>query len=115
MDVLHIAAVAIRDLLIAVGVLTAVLVGLLVAAVRLPAGNPARRVLVALCLRVAAMIGAGLLAIPIEPIPGLDVAYDVAAPLGLLVFWVTFFRKAAAILRQARKLRSPPAAPKLPK
>ena len=96
-----------RDLLIALGAMTALLALLLVAAVRMPRSNPVRRVLGALSLRVAAMIGAGLVAIPLEPIPGLDVAYDVAAPLGLLVFWITFFRKAARILKAAR--RSPEA------
>ena len=106
MDVLHVAAIVVRDLLVVVGVMTAVLVALIIAAVRLPSGNPARRVIGALCLRVAAMIGAGLLAIPLEPIPGVDVAYDLAAPLGLLVFWITFFRKAHAIVKQTRELHA---------
>jgi hypothetical protein len=100
MDLLNLAATVVRDLLVVVGVMTAVLIVLVIAAARLPSGNPVRRVLVALCLRVAAMIGAGLLAIPLEPIPGVDVAYDIAAPLGLLVFWITFFRKARSILKR---------------
>jgi hypothetical protein len=102
MDILQIAETVIRDVLIFIAVLTALLVALLIAAARLPSGNPLRRVLGALCLRLAAMIGAGLVAIPIEPIPVLDLAYDIAAPLGLLVFWITFFRKAAAILGSRR-------------
>jgi hypothetical protein len=102
MNLLDFAATVIRDILIFAGVMTALLVGLLIAIARLPSGNPLKRVLWALCLRIGAMIGAGLLAIPIEPIPGLDIAYDLAAPLGLVVFWVTFFRKATAIMRQAK-------------
>jgi hypothetical protein len=88
MNLLDIAATVIRDVLIAVGVLTALLVGFMIAAVRLPRGNPFRRVL--------------------------DVAYDIAAPLGLLVFWVTFLRKAVAILRQARASPGSPNHAKLP-
>lgn len=111
MNVLDVAATVIRDILVFVGVMTALLVGLLIAIGRLPSGNPLKRVLSALCLRVGAMIGAGLLAIPIEPIPGLDVVYDIAAPLGLVVFWVTFFRKAVLIARPTRGPRTPPARP----
>ncbi len=102
MHLLQTAGTIFVGLVIALGVLTALLVALLIVAIRMPAGNPVRRVLGALSLRIAAMVAAGLLAIPIEPIPGLDVAYDLAAPLGLLVFWVTFFRKAAALLKAPR-------------
>jgi hypothetical protein len=109
MNLLDFAEAVIRDILLLVAVMTALLVGLLVAITQLPSGNALRRVLAALCLRIAAMIGAGLLAIPLEPIPGLDVAYDIAAPLGLLIFWVTFFRRAAAILKQARTVSRPSA------
>jgi hypothetical protein len=99
MNLLQFAETVIRDVLLFVGVLTALLVALMITAARLPSGNPLRQLLGALCLRIAAMIGAGLVAIPIEPIPGLDVAYDIAAPLGLLVFWITFFRKLVAFVR----------------
>jgi hypothetical protein len=102
MNLLQFAATAVRDILIVVGVMTALLVVLLIVAARQPSGNPLRRVLWALCLRLAATIGTGLVAIPLEPIPGLDVAYDIGAPLGLLIFWVTFFRNARAIMRQAK-------------
>ena len=41
---------------------------------------------------MGATIAAGALAIPIEPIPGLDVLYDIGAPLLLLLYWVSFFK-----------------------
>jgi hypothetical protein len=58
---------------------------------RLPADNPLKRVLVALCFRVAATLGAGVIAIPLEPIPGIDVAYDIVAPVLLVIYWLSFF------------------------
>jgi hypothetical protein len=85
----------IRDLLIFVGVMAVILVGLLIAMVRLPYGHPLKRMITALALRVGASLGAGLLAVPIEPVPGLDVLYDIGAPVALIWFWYTFFRNAA--------------------
>ena len=82
----------IRDLLIFTGIMFLLLIGVLVAAFRLPPGNPLKRTLTALALRLGASLGAGLLAIPIEPIPGLDLLYDLGAPAALLYFWYTFFR-----------------------
>jgi hypothetical protein len=38
-------------------------------------------------------LGAGLVAVPLEPIPGIDVAYDVAAPILLVLYWLSFFIK----------------------
>ncbi|MCL2429873.1 MAG: hypothetical protein FWD12_11625, partial [Alphaproteobacteria bacterium] len=43
--------------------------------------------------RVGATAAAGALAIPIEPVPGLDAAYDVAVPILLIWYWFTFFRE----------------------
>jgi hypothetical protein len=45
---------------------------------------------------------AGAVAVPIEPIPGLDVLYDLAVSVALIGYWFTFFRSA---------LKSPPAVP----
>jgi hypothetical protein len=85
----------IRDLLIFIGVMAVLLVGLLIAMIRLPARHPMKRLITALALRVGASLGAGLLALPIEPVPGLDVLYDIGAPVALIWFWYTFFRYAA--------------------
>jgi hypothetical protein len=45
--------------------------------------------------RVGAPFAAGALAIPIEPIPGLDTLYDIGVPIALLWYWFTFFKGAA--------------------
>lgn len=86
------------DLLIFIGVMAVLFVVLVIAAFRLPPDNPLKRVVTALCLRVAASLGAGLIAIPLEPVPGVDVAYDMAAAIGLTLYWLSFFVAAARIV-----------------
>ncbi len=81
-----------RDLLIFVGFMALLLVALVVIISLLPADNPLKRTLTALSYRVGATAAAGALAIPIEPIPGLDAVYDIGAPILLLWYWYTFFR-----------------------
>ena len=72
----------------------------------MPDGNPLKRVLTALSYRIGATAAAGLLAIPIEPIPGLDVLYDIGIPVALIIYWVSFFKNAAdPSLRQAQQPR----------
>ena len=85
----------IRGLLIFIGAMAVLLVVLLLAITRLPAGHPLKRMFTALAFRVGASLGAGLLAVPIEPIFGLDVLYDIGAPIALIYFWYTFFRNTA--------------------
>jgi len=92
MGVLSTLGVVIRDLLIFVGALTVLLVILLVVVVRMPAHYPVKKSLMALCYRIAATAAAGALAIPLEPVPGLDVLYDIGAPLLLVIYWISFFR-----------------------
>jgi hypothetical protein len=94
MDPLSFIGEIIRDLLIFVGAMTALLVVLIVVVSKMPADNPLKRVLTALCYRVGATAAAGLVAIPVEPIPGLDALYDIAVPLALIWYWFTFFRDA---------------------
>jgi len=84
----------IRDLLIFVAVMTAMLIVLVVVISKLPNENPLKRVLTALSYRVGATAAAGAIAIPIEPIPGLDGIYDIAVPALLIWYWFTFFRDA---------------------
>lgn len=84
----------IRDLRIFVGVLAALLVALLVVVAKLPDTNPLKRLLTALCYRLGVTLAAGAIAIPLEPIPGIDLAYDVAVPIALIWYWFTFFRGA---------------------
>jgi hypothetical protein len=84
----------IRDLLIFIGVIAALLVALLVVVSKMPNANPLKRILTALCYRLAATLAAGAIAIPLEPIPGIDVIYDIGVPIVLIWYWFTFFREA---------------------
>jgi hypothetical protein len=84
----------IRDLLIVVGVIAVLLVALVVVVSKMPNTNPLKRVLTALCYRLGATLAAGAVAIPLEPIPGIDLLYDVGVPIVLIWYWYTFFRDA---------------------
>ncbi len=92
MDALSSIEAIIRDLLIFVVAMTALLIALLVIVSRMPDDNPLKRILVALSYRVGATAAAGLLAAPAMPIPGLDAVVDIGAPILLLWYWWTFFR-----------------------
>jgi len=84
----------IRDLLMFVVAMTALLIVLLVVVSRMPDTNPLKRLLTALSYRVGATVAAGAVAIPIEPIPGIDALYDIGVPIALIWYWYTFFRDA---------------------
>src|ERR1700721_933265 len=90
MEFLSAAAEIIRDLLIFVVAMTALLIVLIVVVSRMPDDNPLKRILTALSYRVGATAAAGAVAIPIEPIPGIDALYDIAVPIALIWFWSTF-------------------------
>jgi len=99
-----------RDLLIFVAFMTVLLVVLVVIISMLPADNPLKRTLTALSYRVGATAAVGALAIPIEPIPGLDAVYDISAPILLIWYWYTFFKnlgrnKSAAPVQQIARDR----------
>lgn len=97
MEVLSFVFEVIRDLLAFVAVMTALLVVLVIAVFRMPDTNPLKRVFTAIAFKLAARLGvtaaAGVLAVPIEPIPGIDVAYDLAVPVLLAWYWFTLFRE----------------------
>jgi ABC-type dipeptide/oligopeptide/nickel transport system permease component len=84
----------IRDLLIFIVVMFALLVILVVVISMMPSDNPLKRILTALSYRVGATLAAGAFAIPIEPIPVIDVLYDIGIPAVLIWYWYTFFRDA---------------------
>jgi hypothetical protein len=84
----------IRDLLLFVGVIAALLIALIVVVSKLPDTNPLKRLLTALCYRLGATLAAGAVAIPLEPIPGIDLAYDIGVPIALIWYWFTFFKDA---------------------
>lgn len=81
-----------RDLLIFVAAMFALFIALIVIVSMLPEDNPLKRILSALSYRVGATLAVGTIALPIEWITGIDVVYDVAAPIGLAWFWYIFFR-----------------------
>ena len=80
----------IRDLLIFVGVIATLLITLVVVVSMMPNSNPLKRVLTALCYRLGATLAAAV-AIPLEPIPGIDLLYDVGVPIVFIWYCYTFF------------------------
>ncbi|MGE5304102.1 MAG: hypothetical protein ACM3TN_12375 [Alphaproteobacteria bacterium] len=84
----------IRDLFIFIGAMFAMCIVLIIVVSRLPDDNPLKRLLNALTYRIGATLLAGVVAVPVEPIPGLDVLYDLAVPVALIWYWFTFFRDA---------------------
>jgi hypothetical protein len=104
MGLLSTVADIIRDLLIFVVAMTALLVVLIVVVSRMPDDNPLKRILSALSYRIGATAAAGAVAIPIEPIPGLDGLYDIAVPIVLIWYWYTFFRD---VIRGRSRAASP--------
>ena len=102
MSVLSAITEILRDLLIFTAVMTALLIALIVVVSKLPDDNPLKRVLTALSYRVGATAAAGAIAIPIEPIPGLDTLYDIGVPIALLVYWISFFRTAYRAMSEPR-------------
>ena len=69
MSLLHFVAEIVRDLLVFVGVMFALLIVLLVVVSRMPHDNPLRQILNALSLRVAESLGAGLVEFPSSRFP----------------------------------------------
>ena len=90
----------IRDLLIFVAVMFALSIVLIVVISKMPDDNPLKRILTALSYRLGATLAAGTIAIPVEPIPGLDALYDIAVPIALIWYWFTFFRDALRYSRE---------------
>lgn len=102
MDLLSAVTEIVKYLLIFIGAMVVLLVALLVVVSRLSSDNPLKRVLVMLCYRIAATLGAGIIAVPLEPIPGVDVAYDIGATVLLVLYWLSFVASAT----RAPKVRS---------
>ncbi|MGA8691149.1 MAG: hypothetical protein WB662_14880 [Methyloceanibacter sp.] len=102
----------IRDLLIFVAVMFALCIVLIVVISKMPDDNPLKRILTALSYRLGATLAAGTVAIPIEPIPGLDVLYDIAVPIALIWYWFTFFRDAVGSSSGREMIPTPHQKPK---
>jgi hypothetical protein len=99
MGFLSVIAEIIRDLLIFVVAMTALLIALVVVVSKMPDHNPFKRVLSALSYRVGATVAAGVVAIPVEPIPGIDALYDITVPIALIWYWFTFLRDTGRMMR----------------
>jgi hypothetical protein len=105
MGLLSTIAEIIRDLLIFVVAMTALLIALIVVVSKMPDDNPLKRILSALSYRVGATVAAGAVAIPIEPIPGIDAMYDILVPIALIWYWFTFFRNAGRMVTNVTPAR----------
>jgi hypothetical protein len=92
----------IRDLLIFAVVMAALLITLVVVVSKMPDSNPLKRLLTALSYRLGATLAAGAVAIPLEPIPGIDALYDFGVPIVLIWYWFTFFRDARRMTSNPR-------------
>jgi hypothetical protein len=108
MDFLSTIENIVRDLLIFVAVMAALLIILIVVVSKMPSDNPLKRVLTALCYRIGATAAAGALAVPVEPIPGFDALYDIGVPILLIWYWFTFFRDAGRAMSHPPAVPSPP-------
>jgi Na+/glutamate symporter len=81
-----------RDQIVFVAAMFVPLMVLAVVCSQISDDNPLRGVLKGLSYRIGATATAAAVAIPIESISGLDVIYDIAAPLVLIWYWFTLFR-----------------------
>jgi hypothetical protein len=113
MEALSTIAEIIRDLLIFVAAMTALLVVLTVVIAGMPGDNPFKRLLIALSYRIGATAAASALVIPIEPIPGVDVLYDVGAPVALLLYWISFFKNMRRTISEPPAPRTRPVPPSI--
>ncbi len=103
MDILSAAVEIVKYLLLFIGAMAVLLVVLLIVISRLASDSSLKRRLVMLCYRVAATLGAGIVAVPLESVPGIDVAYDIGVPILLLLYWLSFFRNLGRGPQPAKK------------
>jgi len=80
---------------------------LFVVIMRMPGSNPLKDVLTSLLWRLGATAGVAAVAIPIQPVPGVDAAYDMGSSLLLAAYWLGFLWDIA----RAFKGNRPPPAP----
>jgi hypothetical protein len=85
-----------------------IFVALCVIVSKMPDDNPLKQLLNSLCSRIGMTLVAGVVAIPVEPIPGIDALYDIGVPLFLAYYWFTFFRD---VIGAASPPRNPPTLP----
>lgn len=98
----------IQDVLVFTAVMTGLLVVFIIAVSMMPRENPLKRLLTGLTYRLGATVLAGLVAIPIEPIPFIDALYDLGVPIALIWYWFTFLRDAGGVMRGPPSRLKPP-------
>jgi hypothetical protein len=102
-------------LVISVAALVALTLVLIVIVAHLP-GSPLKEILVAVAKRIGATAALSLLAVPLEPIPGVDVVYDAAGLVFLAIYWLSIVKIVAKALRSRTPATSgpEPSIPRLP-
>jgi hypothetical protein len=85
-------------LVISAAALVALTLVLIVIVAHLP-GSPLKEILAALARRIAATAVISLLAVPLEPIPGVDALYDAAGVVFLAIYWLGIFKAIAAAFK----------------
>jgi hypothetical protein len=85
-------------LVISAAALVALTLVLLVIVAHLP-GSPLKEILAALAKRIGATAAISLLAVPLEPIPGVDAFYDVAGAVFLAIYWFGIFKAIATAFK----------------
>jgi hypothetical protein len=85
-------------LVISAAALVALTLVLIVIVAHLP-GSPLKEILAALARRIAATAVISLLAVPLEPIPGVDALYDAAGVVLLAIYWLSIFKAIAAAFK----------------
>jgi hypothetical protein len=100
MDFLQFIAQIVEAIIYGIVALVALLVVLLIVLAKMPKDHPMHQLLGALVRPVGLMVGAGVVGIPVEFIPGIDVLYDIVAVLLIAFSWLKFFRTAHGIWPQ---------------
>jgi hypothetical protein len=54
--------------------------------------NPLREILTSLLWRLGATTGLAVVGVPLQPVPAVDVTYDLGGSIILFLYWLGFFR-----------------------
>jgi hypothetical protein len=93
-------------LVISVAALVALTLVLIVIVWNLP-GSPLKEILSALAKRIGATAAVSLLAIPLEPIPGVDAVYDAVGLVFLALYWISIVKAIANAVKPRVTVEAP--------
>lgn len=65
--------------------------------------NPLKDVLSSLLWRVGATVGILTIGLPIQPVPDVDVAYDLGGTIVLAIYWIGFIKDVVDAVRSGRR------------